>query len=189
MTVSSRVLKVESARDLLHQRATGGLALRKGRAHYGHRERLSRGRHEALDVLPDLADAAGGALDLALGITNLAANGMLVIDVGGAEPFETSNLGLPGLLHQARVAGGDRLGHRELVRLTLAEVFEAPDADIARERGGDEAGLALVVLPHGGVEGAERRISKDVDFVSWLPCLTILPSRCSICDGSQGTSR
>ena len=46
---------------------------------------------------------------------------MLVIDVGGAEPFETSNLGLkPGLLHQAWVAGRDRLGHRELVRLTLA---------------------------------------------------------------------
>ena len=76
-----------------------------------------------------------GALDLALGIANLAADGMLVIDMGGAEPFETSDLGLkPGLLHQARVAGRDRLGHRELVRLALAEIFEAPHADIARER-------------------------------------------------------
>ena len=95
------------------------------------------------------------ALDLALGIAKLAADGVLVIDVGGAEPFEPSDLGLQSrLLHQARVAGRDRLGHRELVRLALAEVFEAPDADIARERRGDEAGLALVVLPHAWRRGS-----------------------------------
>ena len=39
------------------------------------------------NALPDLADAAGGALDLALGIAKLAADGMLVVEMGGAEPL------------------------------------------------------------------------------------------------------
>ena len=52
----------------------------------------------------------------------------------------------PGLLHQPVVAGGDRLRHGELVRLG-AEVFERADAAVAGQRGGDEARLALVVLP------------------------------------------
>ena len=76
----------------------------------------------------------------------------------------------------------DRLGHRELVRLALAEVLEAADAGIAGERGGDEAGLALVVLPHRGVERAERRIGEDVDLVMLValphdPALALLDLR------------
>ena len=80
---------------------------------------------------------------------------ILVVLMCGAQPFEPSDIGFKTrLLHQARVAGRDGLGHGELVRLALAEVFEPADAGIARERRGDEAGLALVVLPHRGVEGA-----------------------------------
>ncbi len=57
---------------------------------------------------------------------------MLIVDMRRVQAFEARDLGLePRLLHQARVAGCDRLGHGELVRLALAEVLEAPDARIA----------------------------------------------------------
>jgi hypothetical protein len=140
------------------------------------------------DVLLDLADASGGKLDLTLRVADLPTNSVLVVDMRRAQTSRAISASSP-LLHQARIAGRDCFRHGKLVRLTLAEVLEPTNAGVARERRRDEAGLALVVLPHRGVEGAERRIGEDVDLVVLVACRTMRPSRCSICAGSQGTSR
>ena len=63
------------------------------------------------------------------------------------------------------VARGNGLGHRELVGLPFAKVLEPADRGVARECGRDEAGLALVVLPHGGVERTFGSVSEDIDLV------------------------
>ena len=48
------------------------------------------------------------------------------------QAFQARDLGLKSrLLHEAWIAGCDRLGHGELVRLAFAQVLEAADARIA----------------------------------------------------------
>jgi hypothetical protein len=92
------------------------------------------------------------------------------------------------LLHQSLVTGGDGLGHGEMVGGTFTDILQSPDRCIPGKRRGNEPGLAFVVLPHRGVERAFGSICEDIDFLV-LIARTIRPSRCSICDGSHGTSR
>ncbi len=97
--------------------------------------------------------------------------------MGGAQALQPGDVGFePGFLHQTRVARRDRLGHRELVGLALAHVLQPADRGVAGKCGGDEAGLALVVLPHGGIERALRRIGEDIDLVM----LIALPADASL---------
>ncbi len=65
-------------------------------------------------------------LDIALGIADLPTHGMLIVDMGGAKPFEPGDIGFkPRLLHQPLVAGSDGLGHGELVGLAFADDLRA----------------------------------------------------------------
>ena len=68
------------------------------------------------------------------------------------------------LLHQARIARRDGLGHRELVG-GVADVLQAPHGAVARQGRRHEALLALVRLPHRGVHGPERRVRADHDLL------------------------
>ncbi len=91
---------------------------------------------------------------------------MLVVDVRSAQAFKARDVGLePRFQHQPLVARRDRLRHGELVRLGLPHVFETTDGGVSRKGGRDEAGLALVVLPHLRVEAALGRVGEDVDLV------------------------
>jgi hypothetical protein len=132
----------------------------------GHGEGLAGGRHEAREVLADLTDPPGRIFDIALGIADLAADGELVVLMRGAQPFEPGDVGFePRLLHQAldrrtRSPWPWRTGWPALHRGP-----QPADRGVAGERRGDEAGLALVVLPHGGVERALGGIGEDVDLV------------------------
>jgi len=54
---------------------------------------------------PVVTNAPARQLDRALRFADLAANGVLVVDMGGMEPFETGDLVIePRLLHQALIA-------------------------------------------------------------------------------------
>src|SRR5258708_15742859 len=150
----------------MDESATSELAIVEARPFDGHREGIATRRNETGDILSNIADAARRELDLALGVANLPPDRMLIVDMRRVQAFEARDLGLkPRLLHEAWIAGCDRLGHGELVGLASTQVLEAPHARIARQRGGDETGLALIVLPHGGIEAAERGIGEDFDLV------------------------
>jgi hypothetical protein len=43
------------------------------------------------DILPDIGDAPARQLDLALRLADLTSDGVLVVDMGGMEPVETSS--------------------------------------------------------------------------------------------------
>src|SRR5690606_34721693 len=103
---------------------------------------------------------------IALGVADLPADGELVVLVRRPEPFEPRDVGLePRLLHQAWIARSDGFGHGELVGLSLTEVLEPAHRRVAGERRGDEAGLALVVLPHLRVHRAFGGIGEYVDHI------------------------
>ena len=70
----------------------------------------------------------------------------------------------PRLLQQPRVTRCDGLGEGELVG-GVADVVDGADRAITRQRCGDEPGLALVVLPHGGVHGAKGRVGVNFHLV------------------------
>lgn len=147
------LLQLEKCQDFLHQRAAGVLAFLVGFAENGHRKRVAGRRHQPADILADIRDAAGRDLDLALRIAHLPADRILVVVVGGAQPLQPGDIGLQSrLLHQPLVAGGDGLRHGELIGLPFTEILKPADRCITAERGRDEAGLALVVLPHGSVK-------------------------------------
>ena len=89
-------------------------------------------RKRLRNVLTDLTDTARRQLDLTFGIADLPANGVLIVDMGGAQAVEAGDLGFqPCLLHQTLIARGDGLGHGELVRLSLAHVFQPANAGIS----------------------------------------------------------
>jgi hypothetical protein len=70
-----------------------------------------------------------------------------------SQPFEPGDICLQSrLLHQALVARGDSLCHGELVGSALTDILQSPDRRVTRQSGSDEPGLALIILPHGGVE-------------------------------------
>ncbi|WP_176536402.1 hypothetical protein [Rhizobium sp. L9] len=73
-----------SPENLLHQRATGFLALMVDLAHHGHCEGITGGRNEPTDILADLADATGRHLDVTFRIAHLPAHRILDIVMGGA---------------------------------------------------------------------------------------------------------
>ncbi len=60
--------------------------------------------------------------------------------MGGAQAFEPRDLGFePGFLHEARIAGGDGLGHGELVDLRLPasssrRMLRSPDIAMSMKR-------------------------------------------------------
>ncbi len=160
------LLELHQRQDLLQQRPARELALGVAVAGDRHGERVARRRDAALDVLPDLCDAAGRKFDVAFGVADLPPHGVLVVDVGSAQPFEPGDVGFQARLqHKSRIARRDGLGHRKLVGLALAHVLETADRRVARKRGRNEAGLALVVLPHLRVEAAFSRVGEDVDLV------------------------
>jgi len=114
------------------------------------------------DVLADLANAPGRDFDFTLGITHLPADSMLVVLVGSAQPPEPRDVSFQsGLLHQPLIAGSDRPGHGELVGNAFADMLQAANRGVAGEGGGDESRLALIALPHGGVQRAFRGPKHD----------------------------
>ncbi|TDR29114.1 hypothetical protein DES43_14913 [Aquamicrobium defluvii] len=99
------LLKLDEGEDLLHQCATSELAIHKSLIPYVHAEGRAGGRHQPVDVLPDLANAACRIFDIALGVADLPANGELIILMCGAQSLEPGNIGFePCLLHQTRIA-------------------------------------------------------------------------------------
>ena len=99
-----------------------------------------------------------------------------------AQALEPGDLGGdPGLAHEPFVAGGDRLGEGELVRLRAC-VLDAADGAVAGHGGVDEARLAFEDLPAGRVDAALRRIGVDLDLVVLValpldPALALLDLR------------
>ncbi len=175
------LLKLHQRQDLLHQCAAGDLALVELGASDLHSECVAHGRDEASEVLAHILDPPAGKFDIPFGVTDLPADRVLIVDMGGPQSIETSNLGLkPGFLHQALVAGRDGLGHGKLICLPLTYVLKTPDAGVAGQRRRNEPGLSLVVLPHGGVEAAKRCVGENVDLVMLVPWRIMRPSRCSI---------
>ena len=76
-------------------------------------------------VLADRLDPGLCLLTVVARGVDAAADVVLVVDMGGALPLQAGDLVLEaGLLHQPAVAGGDRLGHGELVGLA-ADVLDA----------------------------------------------------------------
>ena len=127
------------------------------------------------DVLSDAGDPALGRVLVVDGILDLAADVELVVEVGVALTLQARDFAFqPGLLHEPCIARCDGLGQRELVG-GLADVVDGADAAVAGECRGDEAGLALVVLPHRGVHRAERCVGVDLDLVV-LIALALDPS-------------
>ena len=98
------------------------------------------------------------------GVADLSTTRVLIVHMRGTLAPQPGDLALqPGLAHQAAVARRDRLGHGELVGLT-AFFLQAADGPVAGQRRLDEPCLALVVLPHRRVHGAERRIGVNLEF-------------------------
>ena len=53
------------------------------------------------------------------------ADGEEIVAMRGPQAFEPRNVSLEaGLLHQALIAGSDRLGHGKLVGLALTQIFQ-----------------------------------------------------------------
>ncbi|BAB54689.1 mlr9317 (plasmid) [Mesorhizobium japonicum MAFF 303099] len=156
------LLKLHESQDFLHQRATGKFALRERLAPDHHAEPIAGRWHEALDIFPYLADAPGRALDIALGIADLPSNGVLIINVGRAKALQTGNVCLQTcLLHQTRIARGDRLGHRELAGLPLARILQPPNGrhgridgrtDVAEQRAQGALHRGRPVRRHGLID-------------------------------------
>ena len=90
---------------------------------------------------------------------------MLVVAMRRLLALQPGDFGFkPGLLHQARVARGDGLGHGELADLG-AGIFDAAHRAVSRECRVDEALLALIVLPHRRVGRTQCRVGVDADFL------------------------
>ena len=174
----------------MQQGSAGGLAFAVVLAGDLHGEGIAPGGHPPGKVGLQGQDPPCCVGNGGTGACDLAPDGELVVEMRGAQPVEPGDLAFqPGLLHQPGVAGRDGLGERELARL-VAGVFEAAQRSVAaRERSFDEPRLALVGLPHRRVHAAERGVGQDLDFLVRLPWRSIRPSRCSISDGSHGTSR
>ncbi len=119
------LLELHEGEDLLEQRPTGLLALGIAPVSHADSEGLAGCRHQPHDVLPDRGNAAGRMVNVAFRIAKLPAHGMLVVDMGGAQPFEPCNVGLQTrLLHQALIATRDGFRHRELVGLAFAHILQ-----------------------------------------------------------------
>jgi hypothetical protein len=89
--------------------------------------------------------------------------------------------GDPRLAHEPFVAGGDRLGEGELVRLRAC-VLDPADGAVARHCRVDEAGFPLEDLPAGRVHAALGRIGVELDLVVLValpldPALALLDLR------------
>src|SRR5690606_15394011 len=74
-------LKLHEGEDLLHERTAGVLSFHEGFAGHVHGECLAGCRNEPFDVLTNLADATSRVSDVTLGIADLPANRMFVVDV------------------------------------------------------------------------------------------------------------
>ena len=90
---------------------------------------------------------------------------MLIVDMRRLLTFEPRQLAFEtGLLQHAPVARRDRFGESVLAGLAVG-IFEPPQRAITRQGGGDETRVALVLLPHGRIHGAEQGIGVDLDLV------------------------
>ncbi|MCB1461387.1 MAG: hypothetical protein KDJ90_02910, partial [Nitratireductor sp.] len=93
------MLKLHQGQDLLHECATCLLAFGVDFADHRHGECLPGGRNQNLDILADFSNPPRAELDIALGVAKLPANGVLIVDMSGAQPLQPGDVGFkPSLL-------------------------------------------------------------------------------------------
>ncbi|MBW9075582.1 GGDEF domain-containing protein [Agrobacterium deltaense] len=140
------LLKLDEGEDFLHQRSACILALGKWLARHGHGEAFARRQHYPFYVLADFVDAPRGGRDLALGVMQLPANGEEIVVMGGAQPFQSRDIGFKTCDFKCL---NDTLGHAEgdrcLVKVAgIVQSCMRNDLDYVARFGGEEF---LVFLP------------------------------------------
>ena len=147
-----------------------------------HGEGVAAGRDSPGEVLRDRVDPAGRVLEPFFARADPAPDGELVVEMAVAQPLEAGDFrGDAGLAHEPFVAGRDRLGEGELVRLR-SRVLDPADGAVARHGRVDEAGFPFEDLPAGGVDAALGRVGVELDLVVLValaldPALALLDLR------------
>ena len=126
--------------------------------------------------------SAGRVFELLFARADPAPDGELVVEMAVPQPLEAGDFGGDaGLAHEPFVAGGDRLGEGELVRLR-SRVLDPADGAVARHGRVDEAGFPFEDLPSRGVDAALGRVGVELDLVVLValaldPALALLDLR------------
>src|SRR5271157_792329 len=151
--------------DMHEEQRAGVLPFPERLAVDRHLERVAASGLPLRDVDLDLSDAALRLVRVVAQAVDLAADRDLLVEMIVPLALEAGDLGLEArFLHEALVAGCDRLGETELIGLR-SDIFDPPDRGIARHGHVDEARLALERLPAGGVDASLGRISEELDLV------------------------
>ena len=179
--VDARLFRLHLA-DEGDQRLARGLAFGELLLADRHCEGVAAGRDSSGEVLRDRLDPAGRVFEPLFAEADLASDGELVVEMAVAQALEAGDLrGDAGLAHEPFVAGRDRFGEGELVRLR-ARVLDPADGAVARHGRVDEAGFAFEDLPAGRVDAALGRIGVELDLVVLValaldPALALLDLR------------